>query len=300
MVLQQTDNEEIAGQLEEVAELLELQRANPFRVQAYRRAAERIRALETPVAAIYDRRGVEGLQSLETIGDSLSSAIVEILQTGRLGLLARLRTQLSPVDVFVQLPGVGPTLARRIVDELDIETLEELERAVHDGRLQTVPGIGAARAEGIGHGLAGMIDRGVRMRTRRRIAGDGGEKPAEPPVSLLLALDAEYRKKARAGELRRIAPRRFNPDEEKWLPVMETTQGDRRFTVLFSNTRRAHELGRTHDWVVIYVGDGDGPQYTVVTARSGPLKDKRVVRGREAECGAYYRRRRRAMESRYL
>lgn len=56
-----------------------------------------------------------------------------------------------------------------------------------------------------------------------------------------------------------------------------------------SNTARAHELGRTRDWVVLYFDGGQGErQYTVVTAERGPLKGKRVVRGREDESAAFY------------
>lgn len=63
-----------------------------------------------------------------------------------------------------------------------------------------------------------------------------------------------------------------------------------RITVLFSNTARAHELGRTYDWVVVYFYDGDHQedQCTVVSETRGPLRGRRVVRGREYECGAFY------------
>ena len=61
------------------------------------------------------------------------------------------------------------------------------------------------------------------------------------------------------------------------------------FTALYSNTARAHDLGKTRDWVVVYFdGDGHESQVTVVTERSGPLKGRRVVRGREGECLAHY------------
>jgi hypothetical protein len=61
------------------------------------------------------------------------------------------------------------------------------------------------------------------------------------------------------------------------------------FTALFSNTARAHELGKTQDWVVIfYSRDGDEGQCTVVTESRGPLAGRRVVRGRETECRAHY------------
>jgi len=100
-------------------------------------------------------------------------------------------------------------------------------------------------------------------------------------------VDREYRERSAAGELFRIAPRRFNPGRRAWLPVLHTERGARHYSALFSNTAHAHELGKTGDWVVIYV---DGPagerQYTVITSKRGPLRGRRIVRGREDECAA--------------
>jgi hypothetical protein len=111
-----------------------------------------------------------------------------------------------------------------------------------------------------------------------------------PSCKVLLDVDREYREKARAGLLPKIAPRRLNPDREPWLPVLHTRYGPWEFTALFSNTELAHELHRTHDWVVIFFTDPDGEdgQFTVVTERRGRLTGQRVVRGREPECGRYY------------
>jgi hypothetical protein len=113
----------------------------------------------------------------------------------------------------------------------------------------------------------------------------------QPGVELLLDIDREYREQARAGKLARIAPRRFNPEHKAWLPVLHTRRAGWRFTVLLSNTERAHELHRTYDWVVIfYSADGeDQGQATVVTERRGALTGLRVVRGREPECARHYR-----------
>jgi putative hydrolase len=82
----------------------------------------------------------------------------------------------------------------------------------------------------------------------------------------------------------------MNPLHRAWLPILHTRREKRRYTALFSNTPRAHELGRTHDWVVLYwEQDGERGQHTVVTATLGPLRSRRVVRGREGECAEYYR-----------
>jgi hypothetical protein len=103
-------------------------------------------------------------------------------------------------------------------------------------------------------------------------------------VATLLAVDAAYRHKAEAGELRHIAPRRFNPERRAWLPVLHTERDGWQFTALYSNTARAHALGTTRDWVILYFErDGDEDQCTVVTEPHGPLAGQRVVRGREAE-----------------
>jgi DNA polymerase (family 10) len=112
---------------------------------------------------------------------------------------------------------------------------------------------------------------------------------APPPVAELLSVDREYRRKARAGLLPRIAPRRFNPTGEPWLPILRTERGKRHYTALFSNTARAHRRGRSRDWVIIlYDGLDDHGQETVVTEWRGLLRRRRVVRGREAACHRHY------------
>lgn len=112
----------------------------------------------------------------------------------------------------------------------------------------------------------------------------------QPSVAELLEVDREYRRKAKAGELQLIAPRKHNPRGEAWLPVLHTEQGSRTHTALFSNTERAHRLGRTRDWVVLYWKDGGGEerQCTVVTEFREPLRGRRVIRGREFECAEHY------------
>lgn len=80
--------------------------------------------------------------------------------------------------------------------------------------------------------------------------------------------------------------RRFNPGNEAWLPILHAQRGSWHFTALYSNSALAHRLDRTRDWVVIYFYDDDHVerQRTVVTESHGPLKGRRVVRGREPEC----------------
>ncbi|MCZ6462899.1 MAG: helix-hairpin-helix domain-containing protein [Proteobacteria bacterium] len=276
--------ERVAARLEEVADLLEAQGANPFRVRAYRRAADTLRGLRPSLRRFLAQEGLEGLADLPGIGESLARSITELAYTGDLGLLSHGRGAGGAAGLLRTVPGLGPTLAGRIHERLGIESLAELELAAHDGRLERVPGMGAGRLRAVRECLAG------RLGHRSRLATPAPRAHAQPPVSELLDVDREYREKVAAADLPRIAPRRFNSAGQRWLPVLHTRRGVRRYTALFSNTLRAHELDRTRDWVVIYRDDHhDRGQWTVVTERSGAMADERVVRGREEECERYRR-----------
>ncbi|HUF27024.1 MAG TPA: helix-hairpin-helix domain-containing protein [Gemmatimonadaceae bacterium] len=272
----ETMNADVAARLDEAADLLRDQDANPFRVQAYRHAAQTVRSLQESVGDLFHREGLEGLERLPTIGSGIARAIRTMVLSGYFPMLERLRDAGDPARVLETVPGVGRRLAQRLHDELGVETLEQLEVASHDGSLGDLAGFGEKKVRGIQEALAGRLG-------RRRAAPT---TPAgEPGVQELLDVDREYREKAAAGRLRLITPRRFNPQRSAWLPIMHTQRGDRHYTVLFSNTAQAHRLGRTKDWVVLYHDGRDGEQQcTVVTASRGPLRGRRVVRGREAEC----------------
>jgi DNA polymerase (family X) len=285
MANQPVSNKDIANTLNRIAELLEAQDGQEFRIRAYRNAANTIRDHETPLAQTLHEGGVEALQVIPNIGERLAPLIAEFVNTGRSTLLERLEGEVAPEDVFVRVPGIGAELAHRIVETLHIDSLEELEQAANDGRLEEIEGFGERRVEGIRMALAGMLRRSSRNREPQQQQEDN----TRPSVKLLLEIDAEYRRKGEAGELRQIAPKRFNPDNDAWLPVMHIERDGWDITALFSNTARAHELNRTRDWVVIYYErDYTEGQRTIVTETSGPLKDKRVVRGREEETRRYY------------
>ncbi|HWB14621.1 MAG TPA: helix-hairpin-helix domain-containing protein [Pirellulales bacterium] len=279
-------NRQIAESFLAIAELLEGQGANSFRVRAYRNAASVLEELSVPVHQILISEGVSGLTRLPGIGQSLARAIEQLAMTGRLGLLERLRGAGLPATLFASVPGIGRKMAARIHEVLGIETLAELEAASYDGRLTRVPGMGRRRIQAVRESLAGRFRRrpSVPATDWKRIMAN------QPPVEELFDIDKEYRDRANAGTLPRIAPKRFNPACAAWLPVLHTVRGSRHYTALFSNTARAHELGATGDWVVIYRDDheGDG-QWTVVTSRLGDLAGRRIVRGRESECKEVYR-----------
>jgi DNA polymerase (family 10) len=281
----ESSNARCADRLREAADLLQSQGANPFRVGAYRKAAATVLDLPDDVQAIIDRAGLPGLEALPNVGRGIAAALLEMTRTGRWTQLERLRGSADPVQLLTAVPGLGHRLAERIHEELHVDTLEALELAAHDGRLESVPGVGPRRGAAIRASLQAMLSRSRPHRTAAATS-----KAEEPPVATLLDVDREYRRRAADGDLPTIAPRRFNPSGEAWLPVLHTTREPWHFTALFSNTAQAHQLGRTRDWVVLYFYDDEHAegQHTVVTETHGPLVGQRVVRGREAECRAYY------------
>jgi hypothetical protein len=319
-------NSQVALELEEIAILLESQGANPFRVRAYRNAARSIRGLGTPVVELAKAEGVEGLMGLPDIGRSLAHSLETLADSGRIPLLERLRGEHAPERMFATVPDIGPKLARRLHDELGIETLAELEAAANDGRLGKLRGMGKKRVQAVRESLAGRFRSRSRTETRRpgelgapgstapsrshigapcssdTPAVRGETKPSEHvPVAELLDVDREYLQLAKQGQLPRIAPRRFNPTGEAWLSVLHTERAGRHYTALFSNTARAHELGAVRNWVVIYRDDdAQAGSWTVITANFGPLRGRRVVRGREDECVRHYAEADRGAEGRLV
>jgi len=286
-------NSDIAQVLDRIAELLEYENANPFRIRAYREGAQSIRSAEHPVADFIRNGQIDKLDALPNVGSGITAVVSEYVTSGQSGLLEELESKASPEAVMAKVPGIGKELAGRIVDQLHIKTLPELEQAAHNGELASVEGFGAKRIAGIRSSLAGILSQTLRNNQHERTADttkQSSQSDDRPSVSLLLDIDADYRKGAEQDKLQKISPKRFNPDNEAWLPVLHAKRDGWEFTALFSNTAQAHKLEKTDDWVVIYYKRGDTErQHTVVTETKGPLKGKRVVRGRDAENRSFYK-----------
>jgi len=276
-------NELAAERLREAATLLAHQDDNPYRVAAYRRAADAVAVLGTDLRELLEAGGITALENIPGIGQRIAGGLAELARTGRWTYLERLRGSAEPRDIFCAIPGVGPILAKRLHEALHVETLEQLEAAVHERRAKAVAGVGPRRMAILRAGLSQML---ARIRPMRTGPAD------EPPVAALLDVDREYRAKVQANQLRKIAPRRFNPKGDAWLPILHTSRDKWHFTALFSNTARAHELDKVRDWVVLYFQSDSGgeAQRTVVTETRGVLAGQRVVRGRERECLSVYER----------
>lgn len=134
-------NADIARTFEEIADLLDISDANPFRIRAYRNAARVVGELQLDISAAIGRG--EDLPKLPGIGEDLSNKIREIATTGRCALLERLRKAFPPaITELLKVPGLGPKRVKALYHDLDVQTLEQLHRAALDGRIRSLPGFG--------------------------------------------------------------------------------------------------------------------------------------------------------------
>ena len=151
-------NSEVAGQFELLADLLELEGQESFRVLAYRRAAQRMRETAGSVAQL----ALEGrAKALNGIGKTIEEKIVQIVEHGEIEALAKRRDTIPPeVVLFMRLPGLGPKTAARIWRELGVTTLVELQEAAGSQRLRTLTGLGAKTEERVLKALASEAQAG--------------------------------------------------------------------------------------------------------------------------------------------
>jgi DNA polymerase (family 10) len=145
-------NAQLAEQFELLADLLELDGADAFRLSAYRRAATRIRESAVPVAQLaLDKKATK----LSGIGSTIEAKIVEYTETGDLAALAKLRGKLPTGLVEVMhVPGLGPKTARKLWTELGVQSEADLRAAAEQGRLAEVQGLGAKTQEKVLASLA--------------------------------------------------------------------------------------------------------------------------------------------------
>jgi len=136
-------NADISATFDHVADLLEYQGSNVFRVRAYRNAARTIGMLVEPLDAVR-RDPSRRLTDIEGIGADLAAKIAGLLDTGRLPLVDELEKQVPAVAFeLMRVPGLGPKKVKTLVDELALESLDDLERACREGRVADIKGFGA-------------------------------------------------------------------------------------------------------------------------------------------------------------
>ena len=131
-------NQQLAALFRSIAQLLAAQRANPYRIRAYRRGADALLALDEDVAEVARRHALE---DIDGIGSDLSEKIEEFLRTGKILTLETLRMPLPEhVKGWARLPGLSESLVAFLYSRLNIATLADLEKLVRSHMLRTVPG----------------------------------------------------------------------------------------------------------------------------------------------------------------
>lgn len=275
------ENHFIAESLREVSDLLDQQRASVFRVRAFRDAARYIENLPHPIRDIHTKAGVVGIEALP-IRTTTARSIVELLETGSLLLVHKLLANRNPEKLFQSVPMIGWRLACNIHDQLNIDSLEALEEAAYDGRLMTLKGVGECRVKGIRRALAEILEK--RRPRLHKVVGK------LPPIMDILNVDCAYR--AALDHLPTDSHQKLETAGSLNLSILHTEHNKWRFTAICSNTPAARNYKQTRDWVAVYFEQDEQAegQCTVVTEHRGPLKGKRVIRGREPACGSYYRR----------
>ena len=251
------DNRALACHLRAHANHLEEQERALYRVRAYRRAADTIEMYPRSLAKIYEESGRGGLLAIPDVGDHLAYSLEGLLTTGEFRTLRPEGAAREPDRQLNSLPGIGVHLALRLREQLGISSVEELERAAHEGRLAAA-GIGPRRLERLRAAFA----------QRRH---EAASPIMEPDVAELLRLDDEFRRQHRPLP---------------WLPE----QAGFRYHVDFCRRALAHRLRQTRDWVSIRFESAHCQgERLVATETEGDLAGRRVVRGREQECREYYR-----------
>jgi DNA polymerase (family X) len=145
-------NADVAEAFEEIGDLLSIQGENPFRIRAYRRAAQIVRSLPRELAEMGDPSEYDALPG---IGKDLAAKIMELVSTGRLAALEKLRRQVpAGVRELLSLPGMGPVRVRALMTKLHLKSRDELRSALSAGRLERLRGFGPALRERLRTALA--------------------------------------------------------------------------------------------------------------------------------------------------
>src|SRR6266550_3740371 len=161
-------NADVADQFDLLADFLELEGSDQFRPLAYRRAAQRMRETGGSIAQL----AIDGkAKDLSGIGKTIEQKIVQIVEDGRIEALAK-REAKTPPDVveFMHLPGLGPKTARRIWQELGVDTLADLKKAAETEQLRTLTGLGPKTEENV---LAALKEQAKPKAAVRPLLGKG-------------------------------------------------------------------------------------------------------------------------------
>lgn len=159
------ENVEIANLLNKYADLLEIQGADLFRIQAYRNAARTIESLSQPVSQLVQEGKDLKKLKLPGIGKSMSVHLEEIVKTGSLGALNELRKELpGSLDELLEVEGLGPKRTKLLYDKLGVDSIKKLERALESDKITGLRGFGEKSVEKIRRAIQNLTKRPKRFK----------------------------------------------------------------------------------------------------------------------------------------
>jgi DNA polymerase (family 10) len=234
-------NAQVAEQFDLLADLLELDGEQQFRVLAYRRAADQIRSAGGPIAQL----ALDGkAKDLPGIGEVIQGKIVQIVDTGEIEALTKRKERIpAGVAEFLRLPALGPKTARRIWQELGITTVEDLRKAAEAERLRALPGLGAKTEERI---LKALAEEPQEKRTLLAVA-----LPAVQAVVDVLSEHEAANEVSEAGSVRR------RTETVRDLDIIATAKDPAALTEYFTKLTWVAEVeakGKTKATVVSHDG----------------------------------------------
>jgi DNA polymerase (family 10) len=245
-------NGDVADQFDLLADLLELEGADSFRVIAYRRAATRMRETSGSIAQL----ALDGkAKELSGIGKTIEEKVVQIVERGEIEALTKKKAGVPPeVVLFMKLPGLGPRTAARIWRELGVTTLDELKAAAEGERLRVLAGLGPKSEEKILKALAYQAES---PDTGRRLLGEG--------LPAVLAVVEALREHPAAVAVSEAGSVRRRKESFRDLDIIATATEPGELTAYFTSLK----------WVVDVVAHGD-TKATVIST-DGLRFDLRVV-----------------------
>ena len=244
-------NAGIAAIFEEIADLLDIQSANPFRVRAYRNAARTIGDLGTDVTT-FMARGMP-LTDIPGIGEDLANKIREIVETGSCEFLQRLEKDVPPaVAQLLRVPGLGPKRVKTLWHDLDIQTLEQLLQAAQAQRIRDLPGFGEKTEQKILEAVQQRLARSPRLKLA--VAAEAAE-----PLAAYLRKSATVGQVCVTGSYRR----------------MRETVGD--LDLVATARDAAMVMQRFNAYSEVAQVLSSGPTRSTVILKSGLQVDLRVV-----------------------
>lgn len=238
------ENLDVARTLTELADLLEIQGASPFRIRAYRNAVNTINSLSRPLKDMVEAG--EDLTELPSIGKSVAKYIGEFLDTGSISRLEEVAAEFPRSLVeLMRLDGVGPKKARKLFEQLDVRTVDDLAAALETGRVQEIDGFGVKSAGKIVRAIEDHRKHTGRFQiheTERLIAGVLEHMQAAPGVGRIEVAGSLRRRKETIGDVDILAEL-----EGDGTPVVD-------HFVSFSGAERVEGAGNTKGSIVLHSG----------------------------------------------